>query len=728
MGVDLSGDRALTEASGDRLGFDATARSIASALMRQSVSEGLVVGIEGRWGSGKSSLVNMTMSALRETAGGDAPEIVDFKPWLIGDRESLLLALFTELALAVDAIEESGGDATGRRRRELGEAGKKIVGFAAQLGGVGTIAKWAGSFVPGVGLAGEAFEAIAAAAQGVDGARSLADEKADLRKRLASLSRRIVISVDDVDRLEPSEVVEILRLVRSVADFPNVVYVLCYDPAIVAHSIEVASQIESGRAYIEKIVQIAISVPRPEAFDLRRWFGEELNALPYPADEAEPWRARLMAVIDMEGGRYLATPRHVVRCLDGIRFFWNALQDEVDLGDLVWLHLCKVGNAKLYDWIERYSPEAAAQASGLATVSEDERRAVRKRLDEALAAEGSDFEGAQYRLSEFLPGFARGVSYGDGNDPGVHKHIPREEAAAAARSRRLASPDHYRMYFAVQQPRNAPRAADFEALFAALDASVEETAELLSRWSSERLSTGATKAEAMLGRLAHTSEPAFDAARSRTLLCALADRLDDLAAVRDEGMSDPQAWIESTRILGSLLPRLGDLREETLRLMFSGDALDWLTTVLRSETFAHGRLDGRSGSDKLLEPAELDRVSSLMIERYRGLARSDWAKLRRPVSALFAWAQAGDPEGPKEMVAAQAHEDEDFVGILELLSQRVVSSDQGEYLVLGKSTLSHFMNVEAARARTEALAREPGDPALKPRAEELVQRFRRARD
>lgn len=726
MSVDLSGDKALEDAAGDRLGFAATAAAIASALLRQSVIDGLVVGIEGRWGSGKSSLVNMMVDALRTAGSASAPEIIEFKPWLIGDRDGLLLALFTELAMAVDAIEESGGDAVGRRRRELGEAGKKVVDFAAQLGGLGVLAKVAGAVVPGAGLAGDAIDAVVKAAKGWDGQRSLAAEKAELRKRLGLLPRRIVITIDDVDRLEPGEVVEILRLVRSVADFPNVIYVLCYDPGIVAHSIQAAAQVENGRAYIEKIVQIAVSVPRPEAFDLRRWFGEGIDGLPHGSDEAGAWRSQLSTVIDIEGGRYLSSPRHVVRCLDGIRFFWGALQDQVDLGDLVWLHLVKVGNAKLYDWIEHYLPEAAAQTSGVAMIGEEEKRASRRRLDEALQAEGAEFEHARYRLSEFLPGIDEGMNYGKEDEPGVHADIPKEEVARAARFSRLASPDHYRLYFAMQQPRNSPQRSDFEALFAALDASVADTSALLARWNGERLSTGATKAEAMLSRIVDSDAEAFRRERAETLLCAMGDRLDEMATVREEGLGDPQSWVEGRRALRWLLPKLDDGRGETLRRLFRGRALDWLTTILRSETFAHGRVDERPNGEKLLQVEELDCVSAIMIERYRNLSIAEWKALRRPLSALFAWYQAGDPDGPKGMVASEAKTDAGLLGVLELMGGRVSSSSRGEYIALKEPTLRYFMDYAAARSRTEKLGREASDPALRARAIPLVQQFKDA--
>lgn len=726
MSVNLSGDKALPSAEGDRLGFAATAEALAATLLRQPVVDGLVVGIEGRWGSGKSSLVNMVLTQLRRSE--NKPAIVEFKPWLVGNRDGLLLALFLELASAVVALEEAAGNPVERRRRDAKALGEQIRRFAARLGGIGKAAKSWASILPLAGALGPLLEGFSDIAKSLESAPSLSEEKKKLRKRLAELPHPIVVTIDDVDRLEPTEVVEILRLVRSVADFPNVIYVLCYDPSIVAHSIQAAAKVDSGRAYIEKIVQIVVSVPRPEAFDLRRWFGEGIDALPHASDEKGGWRSRLNTIIDIEGGRYLSTPRHVVRCLDSIRFYWGSLQNQVDLGDLVWLNLVKVGNAELYSWIEEYLPEAAAKMSGLAIIDEIGKRASRRGLDAALLTESAEFGNARYRLSEFLPGIDEGMSYGQQNEPGVHADIPKEEMARSARFSRLASPDHYRLYFAIQQPRNSPRRTDFEALFAALDASFADASELLAKWSGERLSTGATKAEAMLSRIVEADAEAFGSARAEALLCAMADRLDEMVGTRDEGLSEPQAWIEGRRVLRWLLPKLGDRREETLVAMFRGRALDWLTTILRSETFAHGRVDERRSSDPLLNPDELDRLSAIMIDRYRNLSLNDWKRLRRPLSALFAWYQAGDPEGPKSMVALEVATDEGLLSVLEIMGGRVSSSSRGEYVALKESTLRYFMDYSGARSRTESLAREASDPALRARAAVLVGEFKNADD
>jgi len=57
----------------------------------------------------------------------------------------------------------------------------------------------------------------------------LSERKEKLATSLRDLGHRIIITIDDVDRLEPAEVLEVLRLVRAVADLPNVIYLLCYN-------------------------------------------------------------------------------------------------------------------------------------------------------------------------------------------------------------------------------------------------------------------------------------------------------------------------------------------------------------------------------------------------------------------------------------------------------------------------------------------------------------------
>ncbi|MBF4211837.1 pilA-like protein, partial [Pseudomonas donghuensis] len=80
------------------------------------------------------------------------------------------------------------------------------------------------------------------------------------------------VVIDDLDRLEPAQAVEVLRMVRSVADFSRFRYVMCYDRDVLAHAVETALQVQNGALYLQKIIPLSFSLPRPENFALRSEF------------------------------------------------------------------------------------------------------------------------------------------------------------------------------------------------------------------------------------------------------------------------------------------------------------------------------------------------------------------------------------------------------------------------------------------------------------------------
>ncbi len=81
----------------DRLGFRSVANMLASSLLTQATSHGMVVSIEGVWGSGKSSLANLLIDEFKKNQER-APETVRFEPWLVGDRDGMLVELMSDLA------------------------------------------------------------------------------------------------------------------------------------------------------------------------------------------------------------------------------------------------------------------------------------------------------------------------------------------------------------------------------------------------------------------------------------------------------------------------------------------------------------------------------------------------------------------------------------------------------------------------------------------------------
>ncbi len=99
----------------------------------------------------------------------------------------------------------------------------------------------------------------------------------ELRKRLEELLRkagqRIVVLIDDIDRLNRKEIQSIFKLVKLSASFEYTSYVLAFDDQIVAAALGEgygAGDPAAGRNFLEKIVQAPLHLPPPDKFALRK--------------------------------------------------------------------------------------------------------------------------------------------------------------------------------------------------------------------------------------------------------------------------------------------------------------------------------------------------------------------------------------------------------------------------------------------------------------------------
>ena len=105
----MNNDTPISRLADDKLGFAGIARHLAGVFLRNDLSDGLVVGIEGAWGSGKSSLANLALDILKSEES--VLPIVRFSPWIVGSRSELIRELFLEF----DGVVYDSLPATSRR-------------------------------------------------------------------------------------------------------------------------------------------------------------------------------------------------------------------------------------------------------------------------------------------------------------------------------------------------------------------------------------------------------------------------------------------------------------------------------------------------------------------------------------------------------------------------------------------------------------------------------------
>ncbi|MFD2580020.1 hypothetical protein ACFSTD_18590 [Novosphingobium colocasiae] len=476
---------------------------------------------------------------------------------------------------------------------------------------------------------------------------------------------------------------------------------------------------------MKKIVQLTVMVPQPEPFRLRQWFGDELRQ--FSSTRSEDELSRLRSVVDVEGGRQLRTPRSVVRALDSLRFFWPPIRDAGgDLADLVWVQLIKDSNPALYRWIEDYCATAAVLTLGTVRVDDAERAQQLKALHAAVAPEHFADHNYRYYFADPLP--AASVDFAqDGNGFTLFQRVSDVERDAAITAGRLASPDHYRLYFALSGPSHALTHCDYDAFWAAADKSPDRVAAVLLQLYAIELTGSLSKADLLLERLGGVGDEMLTPNRCWNILAGFADVMDDAYRARpfDQGWI-VSLWSRATALIARMVARLEpDPRAVLIRHIFGeGRALGWLTTLMRKETFAHGRYGNRAKPDSewLFTNEELDEIFELMLERIRRLTIDELLTTVRPLDILFAWKQAGDEDGPREMLRRGIETDAGLIGVLEKMTTIHTSSDRGSYSVLSRGNLDAFLDFDDARQRIEAL--RIGNNALEVRAKALARAFR----
>ncbi len=236
-------------ASTDLLGFKPHAERLAALILRQIPAKAsFVIGIEGEWGEGKSSFINLLKDAF--PTDDTRPTIVDFNPWWFEGSDQLLRHFFDELLGQIDWTRGGG--------EKLFDSFSKLAAFAGRVGKLMQLAP-----EPMLQTAGKVAEGVGQAWGGgskPESFRKLRDAAADT---LAALSFKTIVFIDDLDRLPAREIVELFRVIKAVADLPNIVYVIAYDRAIVASALEGVHPGRGGDSYLEKIVQLPYRLPKP---------------------------------------------------------------------------------------------------------------------------------------------------------------------------------------------------------------------------------------------------------------------------------------------------------------------------------------------------------------------------------------------------------------------------------------------------------------------------------
>jgi hypothetical protein len=315
-------ERPITELADDRLGRGPFLERLCDALINPNTkaSTGVVIGISGPWGSGKSSLLNLLHKRIKQRYR-DAV-VVRFNPWLISARDDLIGDFITEV------VAELNEELSGKER--LKAAMMRLADYAS------IVAPAANIKLPGIGsILHNVLSRLQNWFRGDDSLRVRQDR---VVKALAGAGVPIVAMIDEVDRLEDQEIRTVAQLVRSVADFPGLSYVLAYDTERVIQALSGDdSAHDRGRAYLEKIVQFQLSLPIALDEEIRNLIDADLAKLVAQKLVPENWRniQRYQDLVNILVPSIISTPRDVKRLVGTFHVLAGMVASEVNWIDLL---------------------------------------------------------------------------------------------------------------------------------------------------------------------------------------------------------------------------------------------------------------------------------------------------------------------------------------------------------------------------------------------------------
>lgn len=308
----------------DRLRRGPLAKKVGELIAGFAGKESFVIGIEGPWGSGKTSFINMAINGI-----SNDPKLIfiHFNPWNFTGQNELIGDFFDAL---LDELKSHVDKNIFKTIKTY--AGKLQVSYSPSIptpiGSIGF-----GEFKKNQG--------------------SLQKQRDKINKALKILNKKIVVIIDDTDRLDNDETRLIMKLVKMTANFPNTVFVLAYDREQVAKKL---GEDHIGEEYLKKIIQVSFTLPLPDQQGLKDvLYGDLDNTIKdiYGKVLLEGNDEKRWGEIQYAGfPRLFKNIRDIKRFISSLRLNWSIVEkSDINQIDFVTIEAIRVFTPTLYSGI-----------------------------------------------------------------------------------------------------------------------------------------------------------------------------------------------------------------------------------------------------------------------------------------------------------------------------------------------------------------------------------------
>ena len=334
-----SADLPISTHQSDLLGRASYAKDLAHTIVKYGMIDSLCIGLLGSWGSGKTSILNMMLEEINvNTAEAEKPLVIRFDPWNFTSTDQLLHQFFMMLANTLLSEDDKKKNAIGTALAEYGDAFDALGSIPLVGGLLASLGK------TGAKVASDALNSGTAR-------KGILEQKRVVEKLLQEYDKKLLIVIDDIDRLSNDQIRQVFQLVTAVARFPNTIYLLVFDRDVVVKALEKVQE-GNGNAYLEKVIQVPLNIPeisrekRENVLFAR--FNSIINAYNMSLDLSH-WQRVFPACIRP----YIKSLREINRLSNLLQFKLASISQEVNFVDMVALSTIELTYPEIYEWIKR---------------------------------------------------------------------------------------------------------------------------------------------------------------------------------------------------------------------------------------------------------------------------------------------------------------------------------------------------------------------------------------
>lgn len=352
--IHFLGDNAINKPEEDLFNFKHYAEKVQKLIqLNSSNPEPITIGIYGKWGEGKTSFLNLIENKIDhfDKKEGDKEYLkFHFNPWRYSNEDEMIFDFFDGLSKRFYVEKDTN----------IQKAGKLLIKYSRYLkaikisSSVGIPSKF------GTSVTFDLSQIFKALGEDLEGEKlSLEGLKNKVNDAIKLSKFKVVVLIDDLDRLDKEEIYTILKLIKLNANFSNFIFIVNLDSEQVAKAIKhrYGDDLVDGKFFLEKVINIPIHLPKIEEADLKEFFKNRLFQIRTNLDlkNSEKIEEEFKQIEIEFSGRYFSSPREIIRVLNSFFIGAFAIAEEINLRDLFWIEYVKVKNENCYNLIKNYS-------------------------------------------------------------------------------------------------------------------------------------------------------------------------------------------------------------------------------------------------------------------------------------------------------------------------------------------------------------------------------------